>query len=352
MLLTIVAFLVILSILVLAHELGHLLPAKASGVKVEEFGLGYPPKIFSFKWGDTIYSLNAIPFGGFTRMVGEEDPTFPGSLASKSHAIRLLVLVSGSLMNILLPILLFTISYVIPHDVITEKVLVQDVAAGSPAQLAGIEKGDQILSINSRWVNDRRDISYNVNLYLGSEIKLQLQKPDLSQKTVTVTPRWKPPQGQGATGIMITGIDSTKAQESLPIWEAIPKSFVHSWEILVLFKNEIAGWFIRSTTPQLTGPIGIAQLTGQVVQAGISPLLEFASLISISLGVFNLFPFPGLDGGRIVFVVLEWIRRGRRISPKKEGMVHLAGFIILILLILVVTYYDILRIIQEGSIIP
>jgi len=352
MLLTIVIFLIMLSILVLAHELGHFGTAKLFKVKVEEFGLGFPPRIFGFRKGETIYSLNAIPLGGFTKMLGEEDPTYPGSLASKSHGVRFLVLSAGSIVNILLPILLFSISLMIPHDVRLEKVQIEEVAQESPAQQAGIEAGDIILQIDNHQIKNRGDVGYRIQLKLGSEVNILLQKADSSLKEVTVTPRWKPPSGQGATGIMITGIDSTLSRESYPFWEAFPLGATKCWDILILFRNEVAGWFIKGTSPQFTGPVGIAQLTGEVAKSGVSSLLEFASLISISLGIFNLFPFPGLDGGRLVFVVLEWIRRGKRISPKKEGLVHFVGFAMLIALILVITYFDVLRLIQGGNLLP
>jgi regulator of sigma E protease len=346
MLLTIVIFLALIAVLILAHEFGHFITARLSGVKVEEFGIGFPPRLLSFKGGETIYSLNAIPLGGFTKMLGEEDPTLPGSLASKSIAARFLVLSAGSMMNILLPILLFTIAFMIPHDMLSEKVQIEEVASGSPAQSAGIESSDIILEINGRSIKNRGDVGYLIHLNLGSEVEILLQKPDLSQKEVTVKPRWNPPQGQGAIGVMIIGTESTVVRESYPIWKAVPSSITHCWEILVLFRNEVVSWFIRGTAPQLAGPIGIAELTGEVAKAGISPLLEFAALISINLAIINLFPFPGLDGGRLVFVALEWVRRGKRISAKKEGLVHLIGFIVLILLIVVISYYDIMRIIQ------
>jgi regulator of sigma E protease len=352
MLLTIVIFLIILSILVLAHELGHFGTAKLFGVKVEEFGLGFPPRIFGFRRGGTIYSLNAIPFGGFTKMLGEEDPKYPGSLASKSHAARFLVLSAGSIMNILLPILLFSISLMIPHDVRLEKVQIEEVAQESPAQQAGIEAGDIILNIDNHPVKNRGDVGYSIQLKLGSQVNILLQKADSSQKEIIVTPRWNPPEGQGAIGIMITGKDSTLNRESYPFWEAIPLGARKCWEILILFRNEVVGWFIKGTSPQFTGPVGIAQLTGEVAKSGVSSLLEFASLISISLGIFNLFPFPGLDGGRLVFVALEWVRRGKRIPPKKEGLVHFVGFAMLIALILIITYFDVLRLIQGGSLLP
>jgi regulator of sigma E protease len=352
MLITIIAFIIMLSVLVLVHELGHFVTAKLSKIKVEEFGMGFPPRIFGIRRGETIYSINAIPFGGFTKMLGEEDPTFPGSLASKSHATRVLVLAAGSVMNILLPIVLFSISLMIPHDTRIETVQIQEVAINSPAQQAGISPGDTILKIGDRQVRSRIDVSYLINLNLGLEINILIQKPDGIQKELAVTPRWKPPPGQGAIGIMVTGTNTTTVRESFPFWEAIPAGAQRCWEVLILFRNEVAGWFVKGTSPQLTGPIGIAQLTGEVAKSGISSLLEFASLISISLGVFNLFPFPGLDGGRLVFVIIEWFRRGKRISPKKEGLIHLTGFIILLMLIIFVTYFDILHIIQGESILP
>ena len=352
MLVTIVVFIIMLSLLVLVHELGHFTTAKLSKIKVEEFGMGFPPRIFGIRRGETIYSLNAIPFGGFTKMLGEEDPTYPGSLASKSHATRFMVLAAGSVMNILLPIVLFSISLMIPHDVRIETVQIQEVAIDSPAQHAGISVGDTVLKINDRQIKSRIDVSYMIQLNLGSTVDMLIQKPDGTQKEITVTPRWKPPQGQGATGIILAGINTSTIRESSPFWEAIPAGAQKCWEVLILFRNEVAGWFIKGTSPQLTGPIGIAQLTGEVAKSGISSLLEFASLISISLGVFNLFPFPGLDGGRLVFVIIEWFRRGKRISPKKEGFIHLAGFVVLLMLIIFVTYFDILHIIQGESILP
>jgi len=350
--LTIVSFIGILVLLIFAHEFGHFITAKLAHVKVEEFGIGFPPRIVSLKRGETTYSLNAIPLGGFTKMLGEEDPTLTGSLASKSIPIRFLVLSAGSLMNILLPILLFSISFMIPHNMISETVQVKEVASSSPAQIAGVEPGDTILAINGRTIKNRADLGYIIQLNLGSEINMLLQRGEIGQQEVSMKPRWNPPEGQGATGISIIGLDSTIVRESYPIWEAIPSSLTHCWEILVLFKNEVVGWFIRGSAPQLTGPIGIAELTGEMAKAGLSPLLEFAALISINLAIINLLPFPGLDGGRLIFVALEWIRRGKRISPKREGLVHLIGFIMLILLIMVISYYDIAHIIHGESVLP
>jgi len=351
-LITIIVFIAVLILLVLTHEFGHFAAAKLSKVKVEEFGIGFPPRIFGVKRGETMYSINAIPFGGFTKLLGEEDPSMPGSLAGKSIPVRIFVLSAGSLLNLLLPIILFSISFMIPHTMVLENVMIKDVVADSPAQMAGIQTGDRILEIDSHQVKNRSEVSYFIQLNLGNEITMKLQKPDSTEKTVLVKPRWNPPQGQGATGVMLDSVETATVTESMPFWQAVPASVTHSWEILILFRNEVTSWFIRGIAPQLAGPVALAQITGEVVKAGISPLLEFTALISINLGLFNLLPFPGLDGGRLVFVFLEWARRGKKISPKKEGLVHLIGFLALMVLILVISYFDIARIIQGESLLP
>lgn len=350
--LTILAFIGLLAILILSHELGHFIAAKLSKVKVLEFGFGFPPRLLSIKRDETVYSLNLLPLGGFVKLLGEEDPTLPGSLASKSLATRILVLSSGSIMNILVPVVLFSLSFVIPHNIMTEKVIVKEVASGSPAYSAGIESGDVIVQINDQLIQNRGDVGYFIRLNLGSKTTIWLQKADLSQKKIEIIPRWNPPPGQGPIGIVVTGVDSTVIRQSYPIWRAVPSGIRHCWQVLVLFRNEVISWFVRGTLPQLTGPVGIAHMTGEVAKAGTSPLLEFAALISLNLAIINLFPFPGLDGGRLIFVFLEGLRRGKRISPKKEGLVHLIGFIILILVILAVTYQDIIRIIKGESLLP
>lgn len=352
MILTVVAFVLILVLLIIAHELGHFITAKACGVKVEEFGLGFPPRIFGFKRGETVYSLNWLPFGAFVKLLGEEDPRHPRSLAAKSRGVRFLVLSAGSLMNLLIPVLLFAASMMIPHDTIREEVFIKEVAPGSPAQSAGISPGDRLLLIDGRPVNSRIDVSYLIRLNLGHPVSMVLETTAGTEKRVSVTPRWDPPSGQGAVGIVILAQNTRRTTESSPFWEAIPGGARRAWETLVLFRNEVVLWTTGGSTPQVAGPIGIVQLTGEVAQAGFSPLLEFTALISINLGILNLFPIPGLDGGRLIFVILEWLRRGKRVSPQKEGLIHFIGFVTLLVLIAIVSYFDIMRLIQGGSLLP
>ncbi len=352
---SIISVLGVFIVLIIAHELGHFVAAKASGVKVEEFGLGLPPRLFGVKRGETLYSLNAIPLGGFTKMAGEEDPKVPRSLASKSIGTRLLVLSAGSLMNLLLPILLLSIAFMVPHSMVTEPVVIKEVAPNSPAAAAGIEAGDVIISINEKPVRNTGDLHRYIYLNLGQEITLLTEHGD-STKEVQLIPRWKPPEDEGAIGISLD-IDAVMSNQTIvsqhyPFWEAIPLGVSTCMETFVLFKNGIISMIIGAAPVEFAGPVGIAQLTGEVARAGISPLLVFAAFLSINLAIINLFPLPALDGGRIAFVLLEWVRRGKRVSPKTEGLVHFIGFAMLMAVILLITYQDIIRIISGESLIP
>jgi len=357
MLINIVIGLVAFSVIVIVHELGHFITAKASGVRVEEFALGLPPRIFGIKRGETVYALNAIPFGGYNKVTGEEDPKLSKSLASKSIGIRLLFFCAGSLMNFLLAFLLFSIVFMIPHDVVTEPVMVEKVFPNSPAAMAGIEPGDSIIGINEHPVSNIATLQRYLNLNLGREVALLIQHSDSATEEVQVIPRWEPPEGQGATGmnldIEIARSNRTTVRQSEPPWKAIPLGTKKCVENVVLYKNGIISVIIGTASAIMVGPVGIAQMTGEVAtKVGISPLLEFAALLSLLLGIFNLFPIPALDGGRIAFVLLEWVRRGKRVSPRTEGLIHTIGFFLLIATMLAFTYQDIIRIISGGSIIP
>ena len=201
---TIITGLAVLSVLVLAHELGHFITAKISGVMVNEFGLGFPPRLLSVKLGETRYSLNAIPFGGFTKLYGEEDPKALRSLAGKGTGTRMLVLSAGSLTNFLLALLLFSVVFMIPRDVVIGQVVVEEVASGSPAAIAGIETGDVILSVNEKPVNSTNDLQRYIQLNLGKEASISVRHEDSTEESFQVIPRWEPPEGQGAIGIVIS----------------------------------------------------------------------------------------------------------------------------------------------------
>ncbi len=348
MITTIPIFLAVLAVLIIAHELGHFFTARAFGVRVEEFGFGFPPALWKIKRGETTYSINLFPLGGFVKLAGEEDPHESHSLASKSIGARLLILAAGSLMNVLLPVMLLSASHLVPHNVVTETISVKEVAPNSPAEEAGIKADDTLLALNGLPLRNVGELLYNIHLNLGSPIELETQQGGTIRK-IQITPRWNPPKGQGALGIVIEASNSSTIRESYPFWIAIPKGVLSLGEAFVLFKNEVLRLFLIGSAPEIAGPVGIAQMTGAVARAGFGPLLAFSAFLSINLAIINLLPLPALDGGRIAFVLLEWVRRGKRISPKRESLVHLVGFVMLMSLIIIVTYYDILRILAERG---
>jgi regulator of sigma E protease len=351
LILTIVVGIVVLSVLIIVHELGHFLAAKATGVPVEEFGIGFPPRAYGKKWRGTIYSINWIPFGGFNKIAGEVDPKVPKGLASRGYGVRLLVLSGGVIMSLLLPFVLLAVAYMIPHDIVEGRVVVEEVAPNSPAEMAGIEAGDTIIGADDKEVKNGGDISRYIQLNLGKEISLTVEHADATTETVTLTPRWRPPEGEGAIGIAYTTEDAVTVSESYPPWEAIPIGARSCIEALVLYRNGIAGMIMGTIPFTPAGPVGIVQITGEVAHSGISPVLELTAFISIAIAITQLIPFPALDGGRMLFVIIEWIRRGKRVSARTEGIVHSIGFVILLGLLVLITYQDIIRWISGGSLL-
>jgi regulator of sigma E protease len=349
---TLMIFVLILALLIFVHEGGHFMVAKLSGIKVEEFGMGFPPRIFGIKRGETMYSLNWIPLGGFCKMLGEEDPSAPRSFASKKPAVRLAVLAAGPLMNAILPIVLLSIAFMVPRQVAVGDVMIGNVSVESPAAKAGIVPGDTLLSINGDSIQNIGDAIYDIHLNMGEEITLELKGADGILKTATLVPRWNPPEGEGAVGVAMTLANGKNVSEHDPFWEAVPKSFSSIGETFVLMRNEITSWFVQEKAPEVTGPVGIFELTGEVNEAGPSYIIQFAAFLSLNLAIVNLLPLPALDGGRIVFVLLEVVRRGKRVSPQTEGKIHYIGFIMLIALILVISYFDVARVIRGESLSP
>ena len=533
------AFIPLLLVLVVVHEFGHFATARAFGVKVLEFGIGYPPRAFGFYTGrtrvlvdqqtdfvnlqeiadlrpgqvvkvssaedqdgnlvarrieapqsgpggrvrpppeqpvgeqhlkhegkvrevaadsftmaDMLYSLNWAPLGGFVRLAGESDPAVPRSLASKGTGTRFLVLAAGPLMNAILPIVIFTILFIMPQDVTVGQVVVARVADDSPAAAAGVQQDDVILEagrheiqnsadldraivlngssdmewliirggreevirINpqfgwppGRWVtgigidliNTRvesrsdppqevtvgqvvvtevvadypaeasgvqqgdiilmaggreieraTDLTRAINLNRDSVMEWVISREG-REEVIRVTPRFDRPEGRRWFSGISTDLTNRRVEtRSDPPWVAVPRSFTSTWEVLVLLKREVGDWVSGERAPELAGPIGIAQATGEITQeGGLTGWLVLAILFSINLAILNILPIPMLDGGRLVFVVLEWVRRGKRVPPEKEGLVHLIGFVVMISSILLISARDIERLIQGKSLL-
>ena len=380
-----VPFLSLLLILVLIHEFGHFLAAKAFGIKVLEFGVGFPPRAKTlFKKGETEYTLNWLPIGGFVRLLGEEDPSDPRSLAAAPRWQRLTVMAAGVIMNLVLAVVLLGVGYMIPRDRSLSQAQIVEVAPDSPAAnaqvsgemrdgstpLQGIQVGDIVIEVEGREVANTSEMVYANRLNLGETQTWKIIRGG-STLTAEVYARWHPPEGQGPTGVRIGApVSCTVDDEGNPAncqlkytqtesvwywpWEAFPKGAQSLVDTMVLTINEIrvrvgggGGATIGGEDqPAFTGPVGIADTTGQIIdEAGWRSLIEFAALLSLNLAIFNALPIPMLDGGRRFFVFLEILRGGRRISPEKESLVHLTGFALMMAGVIVVTYFDIARLI-------
>jgi len=353
-------FIVIIIALVMTHEAGHFFTAKAFGIYVHEFGVGFPPRAWAFKYGETEYSVNWLPIGGFVRLEGEESAAHPRSLAVRPRWQRLIVLASGAVVNLILPVVLFAAALSWPHEVPVGRAEITNVVEGAPADLAGLQAGDLIFEIDGRDATNVSEASRYIRLNVGNTIDILVRRNG-EFITLPVEARWSPPEGQGPTGIGIApsvvapdGRPFTET-EALPPWESIPQGFRQTWDTMILARNEIIGWFRGSTSPQFAGPVGIADTVGELARQqetasdAVSPLLEIAALLSINLGILNLLPLPMLDGGRIFFLLIEVVRRGKRIAPEREAFVHMIGFLVFISFALVITFFDISRIASGDS---
>jgi regulator of sigma E protease len=351
MLLTVLSFILVMGVVVFIHEFGHLIAAKRNGIIVDEFGLGYPPRLIKlFERGGTVYTINAIPFGGFARMRGEDDPTEPGSFAAASRRARFLTLVAGPAMNFLLAIILFAILGMLQGvpDASKPGAVINALVSGAPAEQAGMLVNDRIVAAAGQPIVDLADLQSYTTAHLGQPVTYTLVRTDEvtgAEQTldITVTPRANPPQNEGALGIQI-GL----AMRSTRVWEAAWAG-VRSVGEIVYMTFAIPAMFIREGRPigdaGFMGPVGIAATTGQFVRYGLStesiqPILYFLAVVSAALGLTNLLPIPALDGGRLLFLAVETIR-GRRIEPAREGMVHLIGFGLLLLLVGLLTVREI-----------
>ena len=341
------AFIPVLGFLVFIHELGHFLGARWMGVKVEEFGIGIPPRAATlFERNGVKYTLNWLPLGGFVRMAGEEGNfESEGSLWSKQPWQRMIVLVAGPLMNLLTAAVLFTLVYAIgiTIPVPAGRVMVQQVWADSPAQAAGLQAGDLVLSVNGDPIKREPDLLAAIERSAGKTVPVVVERQG-QQVTLSLTPR--------ATGSVKAGINMTpeRVEESV-LRYSLPEAAVKGVQETVVgvvglvgFLGQTIGNLVnRAPLPEgagFTGPVGIARMAGEVAKEGVDKLLYFAAAISISLGTLNLLPIPALDGGRLLFVTFEWLR-GKRIPPEREALVHAFGMMTLLLLMLVVSYMDV-----------
>jgi regulator of sigma E protease len=351
---------IIFALLVIVHELGHFLVAKREGIRVEEFGLGFPPRVWSKKYGETVYSINLIPLGGFVRMFGEEGEGSqdPESFSAQSPLSRARVIVAGVAMHLLLAFLLLVglfwsgspliIGQASDYPGVTvkyQRIVVASVENKSPAQTAGLTEGDQILSINGTKYGDD-EIARTYLLSQASEkVSLQVkQGSHTSTKIVQLRP-----ESQAQKGVLGVQL-GTVQYVHIPAWEvpyvAIQEEAKIAWTIVVSLGGVIAGLFGHNSgaaISQVSGPIGITAIIAKVASFGVEPLVRLIVILTMSLAVFNILPIPALDGGRLFFVLLE-AARGRKVKTTVENTVHATGFWLLIGLILLISVWDVIRI--------
>ena len=358
----------VFALLVLVHEFGHFITAKWAGIRVDEFAIGFPPRLLSFTRGETTYSINALPIGGYVRMPGENGETTneagaydPRAFASKPASKRLIVLLAGVTMNFLLAIVFFTAAEAVGQ--VELRPAVATVAANSPAQAAGIIKGDTFISIDGQPVKYFSDVqkltSANVTHTLTvnpnattSPIQIVVREPDGTVRDLTVNARTKPAAGQGAMGIEA---DQTNPYHlSAPIWKA---PILGVQDVGKVVSATVTGiqQIVRGALPLsqgVQGPVGIvsdtAMVSAAIPFAGWYYLFFLVGALNLSLAIMNLLPIPALDGGRVLLVLIEVLRRGKRLSPEREGLINLIGMAALLLLVAVITFNDIGTLITGG----
>ncbi|MCD6225740.1 site-2 protease family protein [bacterium] len=368
---TLLVFIIALSFIVIIHELGHFLIAKRNGVLVEEFGLGYPPRIFGKKIGETIYSLNWLPLGGFVKILGEvEEQKVPPklkkrALTSQSVAVRAAVAVGGVLMNFLLAIFIFAVVYSImgiPQK--TDKVKIIAVSSNSPAEKVGLKKGDWVVGFwqKGEWkrIEATEQLVKITKEHGGEEIKLLLGRekgescPEWVRapacSVVTVKPRANPPPGEGALGVVISQVEIIKPpwwkRPFLGIKEGLKEAFFWGKAIGRELIFTVWGLFQGKKPTGVAGPVGIYQATSEIKkQSGFMAVFHFFGILSVNFAVVNLFPFPALDGSRLIFLGWELITK-KKPHPRVEAMVYKIGMIILLALFFVITWGDIKRLKQ------
>ncbi|MEX2007420.1 MAG: M50 family metallopeptidase [Candidatus Levyibacteriota bacterium] len=363
----ILIFILILTVLVLIHEAGHFFVAKKLGIKVEEFGFGIPPRIFGIKRGETIYSVNWLPIGGFVKLYGE-DSAGGGKVGKSQHPVkdigraffarpawqRALVIVAGVVMNFILATVIISYLFgVAGVPVAGDKVIVAGVSPSSPAEQAGLSEGDVVVSVNDVFIKSPTQLTDYTKQHLGEELRVAVEKENGETKELSLTPRKQYPAGQGPMGVSVA---TNIAIKKYPWYQApvigLAESLKTSWMIASSLGTTIFQLVTKAQVPQgVAGPVGIAQLTGQFVQVGPMAVLSLVSILSLNLAVLNILPIPALDGGRLFFILIEMVTR-KKVSQKYEGYAHAAGMVLLLGLIALITFHDITRLISGVPLLP
>lgn len=340
----IVAFFLVLGPLIFFHELGHFLAAKAWGVAVEEFGIGFPPRLFSFEYGGTTFSFNLIPLGGFVKPKGEDDPSQEGGLAAASKRARFSVLAAGPGANFILAYFILVVMFMMGAPEPQPGAEIVGVGEGSPAQVAGLQPGDIVTQADGAPVESYEELTTAIYGSLGEALDLTILRGETISE-ITVIPRSSWPDGEGPTGIVIQQPMGVVNYGFVSAWGRAGREMVDMIRMLFLIPSLVIEQQIPLRYLRPVSVVGISQIGGQVIDQSVQqnagwPILQLAANISIALAITNLLPIPALDGGRILFVLIEALR-GKRMNPDREMVIHFVGFAVLMLTMVVFVYLDI-----------
>jgi regulator of sigma E protease len=341
----VLAFFVVIGPLILIHEFGHFVGARLTGVPIEEFGIGYPPRLVKlFERNGTAFTLNVIPLGGFVRPLGEDDPEVEGGLAASSKLTRIIVLSAGAVANAIAGYILLVVMFMVGAPFDQPGALITDVVAGSPAAQAGLEIDDVILRADDVAIERYDMLSDYTHSHEGQPIMFTVQRGE-EMLAITLTPLVDPPPGQWPVGIRYTSVTEIR---QFGFFGALEQAAIEIGDLAVrfvrlpieIFRNQIELRFLRPVSV-----VGMSQLGGMAIDQSITrnalwPVLELTAFISIALALTNILPIPAFDGGRILFVLIEAVR-GQRVDPQRETLIHYIGFMVLLGLMLVFVYLDI-----------
>ncbi len=347
---TLLVIILVFGGLIFAHELGHFAVAKWNGVQVDEFALGFGPRLFAFRWGETSYAVRLLPVGGFVRMAGMVPPPADDESAearsarsalatgraflNKSLGQRAAIIAAGPAMSFLVGVVLFAIVFLFIGVPTNPTLTVAAVQSGYPAAAAGMLPGDRMVAIDGHKLTGWSELKQTVDESAGKPLVITVDRNG-REVQIRVTPV------QTSSGGLI-GVEPVLANARMALLRSLGGGFTAVWGV-------IAGWFMAlgslvhgAGASDFIGPVGIGQVIGQAEQQGPGSLLFVAGILTANLGLINLLPIPALDGSRLFFIGLEWLR-GRPIDPERENFIHFVGFALLILLSVVVTYHDIVR---------
>ena len=338
--LTILACVFVFGILVTVHEFGHFITAKLTGMKVEEFSIGFGPKIYQQQDGDTLYSLRALPLGGYNKIAGM-DPEDPEDLEcgfnSKPVTSRMLVILAGSLMNFILPVLIFFgIFLVCGMEVPENKPVLGQIIEGYPAAQSGLKEGDRILSINGQSVNKWLDIRNSIAESGRTPIPFKVER-DKETLTITVTPVINP-----ETGKPFIGVVSSLKKVQLSPWQAAVASVTATKNIIKNMYASLYHMLTGKTKAEFSGPVGVAKMAGQVAHKGFDMLLQFTAMLSLNLAIINLLPLPALDGGHFLILLMEAFT-GHRLGKSAMQNIQKIGVAMILALTIFATFKDLTR---------